>query len=1231
MSRSPASSGWRIWIDRGGTFTDIVAEAPDRSIRTGKLLSESPGAYRDAAVEGIRRLLCLAPGEPVPENAIEHVKMGTTVATNALLEREGDRTLYVTTAGFGDLLRIGYQNRPRLFDLHVVLPEPLYERAVEVPERMGVDGSVIQPLDEASLRQALAEALDAGICGVAIAFLHGHRFPDHERRAAEIARETGFRQVSASHESSPLSRLVARGDTAVVDAYLSPILRRYVDQVSESLGAKGESGPHLMFMRSNGGLTDARLFQGKDAILSGPAGGVIGMVRTGTQAGYSKLIGFDMGGTSTDVTHYAGALERSYESIVASVRIRAPMMRIHTIAAGGGSILEFDGQRLRVGPRSAGAHPGPACYRASGPLAVTDCNAALGRLQPDYFPSVFGAEGNLPLDVEAARNGFGRLAAEIAAATGQSLMEPETVAEGFLRIAVEKMASAIKTISVQRGHDVTEYALNAFGGAAAQHACQVADALGILTILIHPNAGVLSAYGMGLADIRALRNRQTLAPLDREGAAAARRALAEAAREALDEVEGQGAVAGQTRVETTAFLRYEGSDTTLEVPFADAATMAAGFHGAHRQRFGFSAPGRQVLIESVLAEAICETKSPDEPARNARIRRPARPASIHRAFTGGAWKETPLYRRADLMPGQEVPGPAIIVEDTATAWVAPEWSATADGSGRLVLARSQARAREALARAGADPVMLEVFNNLFISVAEQMGATIQNTAYSVNMKERLDFSCALFDPEGSLVANAPHVPVHLGSMGESVRTVIRNREERMRPGDAYVLNAPYDGGTHLPDVTVISPVFHDGSEEPVFFAASRGHHADIGGRTPGSAPPDSRSIHEEGVLIEDFLLVEHGRLREEEILDLLGSGPWPCRNPAHNLADLVAQLAANETGIRELHGLIEHFGLDAVHAYMRHVQDNAEECVRRVLGTLRGGEFRYPLDNGSEIRVQVRIDREAREATIDFTGTSSQDSGNFNAPLAVCRAAVLYVFRALVDDEIPLNEGCLKPLRIVVPEGCFLRPRYPAAVIAGNTEISQCVADALFGALGVLASSQGTMNNFVYGNDLHQNYETVCGGTGAGPGHPGCDAVHSHMTNTRMTDPEVLEERFPVRLQSFSIRRGSGGAGRYRGGDGVVRRLRFLEPMTVTTLSLHRKTDPYGLAGGEPGKRGRNAIQRISGEVEELQGSDQIAAEPGDLFIMETPGGGGYGPAGNMETPESRSLSGQGRPRGGIS
>ena len=1221
-------SGWRIWVDRGGTFTDIVAQAPDGTIHTGKLLSERPGVYSDAAVEGIRRLLGLKPGEPIPHDAIEHVKMGTTVATNALLERAGDRTLYVTSTGFGDLLRIGYQNRPRLFDLHVVLPEPLYERVVEVPERMGADGAVVLSLNESALRRSLEEALRDGISGVAIAFLHGHRFPVHERRAAEIARQIGFRQVSASHEASPLSRLVARGDTAVVDAYLSPILRRYVDQVAEALGTSRAAGPRLMFMRSNGGLTDASLFQGKDAILSGPAGGVVGMVRTGTQAGFQQLIGFDMGGTSTDVTHYAGALERSYESLVASVRIRAPMMRIHTIAAGGGSILGFDGQRLRVGPQSAGAHPGPVCYRAGGPLAVTDCNAVLGRLQPDFFPSVFGAESNLPLDIEAASKAFTQLAQRIAKETGRSEMAPEALAEGFLRVAVEKMANAIKTISVQRGHDVTEYALNAFGGAAAQHACQVADALGIQTILIHPHAGVLSAYGMGLADIRALRNRQTLAPLDTEGTASARVALEQAAQEALAEVGNQGAEAVGVRLENTAFLRYDGSDTTLEVPFSDAASMASSFENAHRKRFGFAVTERRVIIESVLAEAIGETEPPEEPGRNAANDTPAAPAAFRTVFADGAWQDTPLYRRSDLMPAQEVPGPAIIVEDTATVWVAPEWLATVDTSGRLLLSRRWQRGQESLTGSEVDPVMLEVFNNLFIAVADQMGATLRNTAYSVNMKERLDFSCALFDPAGNLVANAPHVPVHLGSMSTSVRTVIRNRQGQMRPGDAYVLNAPYDGGTHLPDVTVISPVFEAGLEEPVFFTASRGHHADIGGRTPGSAPPDSRSIHEEGVLIQDFLLVENGHLREAEVLDLLGSGPWPCRNPAHNLADLVAQIAANETGIRELRGMIEHFGLRPVHAYMRHVQDNAEECVRRVLCKLQDGNFRYPLDNGSEICVQIRIDHAARNAVIDFTGTSPQDAGNFNAPLAVCHAAVLYVFRTLVDDDIPLNEGCLKPLRIIVPEGCFLRPRYPAAVIAGNTEVSQCIADALFGALGILASSQGTMNNFVYGNERHQNYETICGGTGAGPDHPGCDAVHSHMTNTRMTDPEVLEERFPVRLQSFAIRRGSGGAGRFPGGSGVVRRLCFLEPMTVTTLSLHRRTEPYGLAGGEAGKRGRNVVQRVAGNTEELQGSDQVDMAAGDVFVMETPGGGGYG---STKTEIDRRAEEAGRRRGGGS
>ena len=1158
-------------------------------------------------MEGVRRVLGIAPGAPIPAGAIEHVKMGTTVATNALLERAGARTLFVTTRGLGDLLRIGYQNRPRLFDRRVVLPEPLYERVVEAQERVAVDGAVLTPLDETALRRALAAARADGFEAAAIAFLHGHLHPEHERRAAELAREAGFPQVSASHEVSPLVRLVARGDTAVVDAYLSPGLRAYVNRVAAALGAQKDGGPRLMFMRSNGGLTDARLFRGKDAILSGPAGGVVGMARTGTMAGYERLIGFDMGGTSTDVAHFDGAFERTWESVVAGARMRAPMMRIHTIAAGGGSILSFEHGRYRVGPRSAGANPGPACYRRGGPLTVTDCNAVLGRIQPDYFPKVFGPNGDQPIDVEAAREGFRILAQRIGAPDG----EPptiEAVAEGFLRIAVENMANAIKRISVQRGYDVTEYVINAFGGAAAQHACRVADALGVRRALAHPLAGVLSAYGMGLADIRALRTVQIGLALTDSGARDAARSVEAASRAARDEVEQQGVPFQAIRVERTALLRYEGSDTTLLVDFGAAGAMKSAFDALHRRRFGFSAPERPLVIESIAAEAIGETERPEEPERNAAVRKPGAPDSICRIRVDGAWRDAPLYRREGLAPGQLVDGPAILIEDTATIVVEPDWRAEVDRAGRVLLDRVEARGDERGAGTAANPVLLEVFNNLFMSVADQMGATLQNTAYSVNMKERLDFSCALFDPDGMLVANAPHVPVHLGSMSESVRVVLRNRAGAMRPGEAYVLNAPYDGGTHLPDITVVTPVFDDDGADLLFFVASRGHHADVGGRTPGSAPPDSRSIHEEGVLIEDFLLVEDGRLREKEILALLRSGPWPCRSPAHNLADLTAQVAANETGATEVRKMIAHFGRDSVQAYMRHVQDNAEESVRRVLGGLGDGEFAYSLDNGAVIRVAVRVDRRNREAVIDFTGTSNQDERNFNAPFAVCRAAVLYVFRTLVDSEIPLNEGCLKPLRIIAPEGSMIRPRYPAAVISGNTEVSQCIADCLFGALGVLASSQGTMNNFVYGDATRQNYETICGGVGAGPDHNGCDAVHSHMTNTRMTDPEVLEERFPVRLEEFAIRRGSGGAGRHRGGDGIVRRLRFLEPMTVTTLSLHRRTDPYGLAGGMPGKRGRNAVERIYGGVEELQGCDEIEARAGDVFVMETPGGGGYGP-----------------------
>jgi len=1210
MDAEKRQAAWQFWIDRGGTFTDVVARRPDGALVTHKLLSENPEQYRDAAVHGIRSLLGLKKADPLPPGTVDAVKMGTTVATNALLERKGDRTLFVTTEGFGDVLRIGYQNRPRLFDRHIVLPEMLYERAVEVAERIGAEGEVITPLDEAGARQALQAAYDDGIRAVAIAFMHGYRFHDHEKRVAAMARDIGFTQVSVSHEVSPLMKLVSRGDTTVVDAYLSPILRRYVDQVAGQLDADATKGPRLMFMQSNGGLTDARLFQGKDAILSGPAGGVVGMVRTAAMGGFKKLIGFDMGGTSTDVSHYDGEYERTFDTLVAGVRMRAPMMHIHTVAAGGGSILHFDGARYRVGPDSAGADPGPACYRRGGPLAVTDCNVMLGKIQPEQFPKVFGPNADQALDAEVVRKKFEALAEEIAAATGKPLQSPEEVAEGFLRIAVENMANAIKKISVQRGYDVTEYTLNCFGGAGGQHACLVADALGMTRVFLHPFAGVLSAYGMGLADVRALRERQIELPFAKDALAVMEAAYGELAADAEKEVLAQGVDAKRIAVVKKVQLRYAGTDSPLPIDFGPLAEMQEAFETAHKQRFGFIAVERKLVVEAVSVEVIGSTEEVADPERetapDAREAEPLARVSMH---SGGSSHDTPLFDRDKLLPGQKVDGPAIIVEATGTTVVEPGWQAALTRRGHLVLTRVKPRPKSEAVGTEADPVMLEVFNNLYMSIAEQMGATLANTAYSVNIKERLDFSCAIFDPAGNLVANAPHMPVHLGSMGESIKTVIRENKATMKPGNVYALNAPYNGGTHLPDVTVITPVFDDAGKELLFYVGSRGHHADIGGRTPGSAPPDSTHIEEEGVLIDNFLLVEEGRFREAETLKLLTSGRYPCRNPQQNMADLSAQIAANETGVQEVRKMLAHFGLDVVQAYMRHVQDNAEESVRRVLDVLKDGEFTYPLDNGSRIQVKITVDKQAREALIDFTGTSPQDRGNYNAPTAVCKAAVLYVFRTLVEDEIPLNEGCLKPLKLKIPERSMISPVYPAAVISGNTEVSQCITDALYGALGVLASAQGTMNNFVYGNAKYQNYETICGGTGAGPDHDGTSAVHSHMTNTRMTDPEVLEWRFPVRLEAFRIRHGSGGAGRHRGGDGVIRRMRFLEAMTATMLSLHRETDPYGLAGGEPGQRGRNSVIRADGSTVKLKGSDEIEMQPGDVFVIETPGGGGYGKA----------------------
>ncbi|MEO0772910.1 MAG: hydantoinase B/oxoprolinase family protein [Pseudomonadota bacterium] len=1184
---------WEFWIDRGGTFTDIVAMDPGGAVHTHKLLSENPDRYADAAVQGIREVMGVT-GE-FPAQSIRAVKMGTTVATNALLERKGERVLLVITAGFRDLLKIGYQTRPRLFDLEIKRPDLLYERVVEIEERLDADGAVLTPLDEAAIRTQLETAHKDGIRAIAIAGLHAYLNPAHEDRVAEIAREIGFTQVSTSASVSRLAKLVGRGDTTVVDAYLSPILRRYVEQVAGALDL-GRACEQLLFMQSNGGLTEASAFQGKDAILSGPAGGIVGMAATGEEAGFDKLIGFDMGGTSTDVSHYAGEYERSFETEVAGVRMRAPMMDIHTVAAGGGSICKFEDGRFQVGPESAGADPGPACYRRGGPLAVTDCNVMLGKLNPDHFPPVFGPDGDEPLDADVVRAKFTALSETVAQATGEPPRTPEEMAEGFLRIAVDNMANAIKKISVQRGHDVTRYTLQCFGGAGGQHACLVADALGMTRVLVHPYAGVLSAYGMGLASISAMREAQFDAPLS--DLPSAQSCLADLASEARAEVEAQG---GQDVEETLSLhLCYDGSQQTLKTAATSIEEATQEFEDRHRARFGFTSPDRDILIDMISVEVA--GASGVEARAQMTTGDGAAKAQVP-LYTDGAWRDVPIHDRATLDPATPVKGPAIITEPTGTNMIEAGWAAHVDAHGNLVLDRVEAAPRTAAAGTQADPVLLEVFNNLFMSVADQMGLTLENTSHSVNIKERLDFSCAIFDAAGDLVANAPHVPVHLGSMSDSIKTVMRLNPDTVE-GDAFVLNSPYNGGTHLPDVTVVTPVFVEG--KAAFWLGSRGHHADIGGRTPGSAPPDSRHIEEEGVLIDNVKLVEGGVLLEDAARTLLASGRYPCRNIDHNMADLKAQIAANETGRQELLKVVDTFGLDVVQAYMGHVQDNAEESVRRVIDRLRDGRFSYPMDSGLQIEVAVSVDRDARTATVDFTGTSPQHSGNYNAPKSIASAVVLYVFRTMVGSDIPLNQGCLKPLEIVVPEGSMLNPAYPAAVISGNTEVSQAACNALYGALGVMAGSQATMNNFVWGNDTFQNYETIAGGTGAGPGFQGCDAVQSHMTNTRMTDPEILEKRFPVRLETFSIRDGSGGAGKWRGGHGLTRRLRFLDDVTVTVLTGHRVIPPFGGDGGAPGQVGRNWAELPGGEIREMASNDEIDMPAGAVFGMDTPGGGGW-------------------------
>ncbi|NRC55530.1 hydantoinase B/oxoprolinase family protein [Neoaquamicrobium sediminum] len=1221
---------WDFWIDRGGTFTDIIGRDPEGELHPLKLLSENPEAYKDAAIAGIRRLLGVAADAPVPSDAIGDIKMGTTVATNALLERKGDRVLLLITKGFRDALRIAYQARPDIFAKEIVLPEQLYERVVEVDERVRADGTVEMAFDAEHIRDAVSQAKADGIDAVAIVFMHAWKYPQHEEMAASLCEESGFSQISVSNRVSPLVKLVGRGDTAVVDAYLSPILSRYVRQVAGELGISrnktGTASPRLMFMMSSGGLTAADMFQGKDALLSGPAGGVVGMVETARLAGFGKVIGFDMGGTSTDVAHYDGEYERAFDTEVAGVRVRAPMMRIHTVAAGGGSVLHYEAGRFQTGPDSAGANPGPACYRRGGPLAVTDANVMLGKLQPDFFPAIFGPEQDQPLDTETVRAKFAAMAGDIG--DGRA---PEAVAEGFVTIAVENMANAIKKISVQRGYDVTEYLLNCFGGAGGQHACLVADALGMEAVLIHPFSGLLSAYGIGLSAIFASRQQGLLAPLADSSLTEIEATIAHLRDAVAEELSVQGVPTEKIGWKPVLQVRYDGTDTALPVTFDTGSIVdaRAAFEAAHKAQFGFIYDDKPAVVESVSLEGV-DTRGAGRDERDAETRDiDLKAGDTRKVFFEGEWHDTAIHRRENLKPGNRLTGPALLIESHQTIVIEPGWQAEVTAKNHVLLRRVEKKRRSAALGTAADPVMLEVFNNLFMSIAEQMGVTLQNTAYSVNIKERLDFSCAVFDRTGALVANAPHMPVHLGSMDRSVETIIRLNEGDIHPGDVFALNAPYNGGTHLPDITVVTPVFDDAGKEILFYAASRGHHADVGGTAPGSMTPLATTVDEEGVLFDNFRLVERGRFREAELHTLLTDHPYPARNPHQNIADLKAQIAANEKGVAELRKMVTHFGLETVQAYMGHVQDNAAESVRRVLERLPdSSEYEYPTDTGQVIKVKITVDRTKREATVDFTGTSPVQKNNFNAPEPVARAAVLYAFRVMVENNIPMNAGCLRPINIVIPEGCMLRPSYPAAVVAGNVETSQHVTNAIFGAMGAIANSQGTMNNLTFGNQTYQYYETICSGSPAGQtndgkGFAGTSGVHVHMTNSRLTDPEILELRFPVLLEDFQIREGSGGKGKWNAGDGTRRTIRFLERMECAILSSHRQHPPRGVAGGGDGETGSTEVRRLDGKVELLKACDQTMLEAGEAVILTTPTAGGSGAVNSNRTTSGATENGK--------
>jgi len=1198
---------WQFWVDRGGTFTDLVALCPDGTLKTHKLLSENPDCYEDPALHGIREILGLPKTASLPTDQIDVIKMGTTVATNALLERQGQRTVLITTTGFADALKIGYQTRPDIFALDIQPTAQIYQDVIEAHERVAADGEIIIPLNETALLLKLSKAYAEGIKSCAIVFMHGYRFPGHELQAAKMARKIGFKNVSVSHEVSPLISLIGRGDTTVVDAYLSPVLNKYIKRFSNQTG-----GIRLLFMKSDGGLTDAKQFCGKDAILSGPAGGINAMAATGKAAGFKNIIGFDMGGTSTDVSHYSGEFERRYETVVAGVRVRVPMLNIHTVAAGGGSILHFDHGRFKVGPESAGANPGPASYGRGGPLTITDCNVQLGKLQPEFFPKVFGKNANQPLDCQAVEKKFKALVKKIKNQTGQ-VMTLENIAEGFLNVASQNMAAACRKISTERGFDVSNYVLNCFGGAGGQHACLVADALGMTKILLNPYAGVLSAYGMGLAPITIIKEQTIEATLNPETLSLAQQFFVKKEIEGIRQLKAQGIDQQQISIQHKLHIKYHGTDSTLLTDFTDVQQIKQQFESLHRKQFGFVMEDVEFVVAAVQAQIIGNSST-------TAFQQISKPNSVTtstaqqtRLITMACeTKETAIYQRDQIPAGHLVLGPAIILETVSTIVVEPGWTALLKDNGDIIMERTAPLITDKIINdknqsATIDPVRLEIFNNRFMSIAEQMGVTLRNTAYSTNIKERLDFSCALFDLNGGLVANAPHVPVHLGSMGESVRAVLSDCGPSIKPGDVYMLNSPYNGGTHLPDITVVTPVFNDKKTAIIFYVASRAHHADIGGITPGSMPPDSRSIEQEGILIDVFKLVENDRFLESKCQQLLQSGPYPSRNAKQNMLDLKAQIAANAKGSQELLSMAHEFGEKTVADYMSSIQDNAEQQVRSVIGLLKSGQFELTMDGGAKIKVSIDIDHKTKSACIDFTGTSSQQPNNFNAPKAITHAAVLYVFRALIQSDIPLNEGCMRPLTIITPVGTMLNPVTPAAVVAGNVEVSQCITDALFAALGIMASSQGTMNNFTFGDMDHQHYETICGGGGAGPDFGGAHAVHTHMTNSRLTDAEILEWRFPVRVDEFSVRQNSGGKGHHTGGDGVVRSIKFLKPMTAAILSGKRQTSPFGMRGGANGKSGINTVTRHDGQQLKLSGCQQIEMQAGDIFHILTPGGGGWG------------------------